>query len=45
MRGGGSRERLGVGGLKARFHEPANHQDERNKTADKWKLTQNNRLV
>ena len=28
-----------LGEEKARFHEPTNHDDERNKTADEWKLT------
>ena len=31
--------------VKARFHEPMNHNDERNKTADEWRLTKNNRSV
>ena len=31
--------------VKARFHEPTNHDDERNKTADEWKLTKSNRSV
>ena len=31
--------------LKVWFHEPTNHDDERDKTADKWKLTKNNRSV
>ena len=33
------------GSLKGQFHEPTNHDDERNKTADEWKLTKNNRSV
>ena len=31
--------------LKGWFHEPTNHDDERDKTANEWKLTKNNRSV
>ena len=34
-----------VGSIKGWFHEPTNHDDERDKTAGEWKLTKNNRSL